>query len=402
MKDPTRFFVVEADGGVVLGDGRPSWGPGPGGRTSLGWPAPTTLAGMIRTRAGLSRGADYFSRSANDHRERIRSVRQISLMCPLPLRFAPEGQRWEPLFPPPADAVLFAPGRDDVLDVHGLKFDPPSAGSTTDLPWDDWLYACLEKADKPAPAPPAFWNWSFYEDWLLGTAPDGSRPAAEIGYPRMVVEERVHVAIDPATKTADPGRLFRTQAVRLESRCGPGQYERFGIGLSVRGLRPDDDPSGLCHLGGERRVVQVSAADDVLPLCPTMGPSNFLRLILVSPGNFGHWSPDWLLPDASGPAWRNVPGLEAKARLRSAIVPRWIPISGWDYAAGGPKAMRKLVPAGAVYLIELEDPAGAQDVAEHLWLRSICDDPEVAADGFGVVAVGTVRKNQVASGRTHS
>lgn len=203
----------------------------------------------------------------------------------------------------------------------------------------------------------------------------------------------MHTAIDPATGTVLDGRLFASWGLRLATMENENQEAgRLGIGVALIGTAPGDAPFGPCRFGGERRTAVVDALETAFPPCPDWFEGcRFLRLVLISPGDFGAWAPPWLLPDAeSGETdWRTVPRTDIRIRLCSAHLPRWQPVSGWDYVRRGPKAMRKLVPAGAVYVVELEDPAQAQSLAGTLWGRSLAEnlaDP----DGCGAVCVGTL------------
>ena len=70
---------------------------------------------------------------------------------------------------------------------------------------------------------------------------------------------------------------------------------------------------------------------------------------------------------------------------------RWRAVSGWNLEKGkrGPKAIRRLVPAGSVYFFELKDGNPA-DLAK-LWLKSVSDkgqDGQDRRDGFGLAMWG--------------
>ena len=193
----------------------------------------------------------------------------------------------------------------------------------------------------------------------------------------------MHVGIEPETGTAKENALFASGGLCLRTR----KRERLGLAVAVGGDAEGLDQVSTVYLGGERRTAQVTHLQQPLPGCPKLGESQFLRLILMTPGDFGGWCPESLSAEQGWcKPWADLPtGL----RLRSAIIPHWTALSGWDFVTRAPKATRKLVPAGAVYVVELQDPAKAQDVAQTLWLRSICKpDSQSAQDGFGTVAVG--------------
>jgi len=126
--------------------------------------------------------------------------------------------------------------------------------------------------------------------------------------------------------------------------------------------------------------------------------------MLLTPAPFiDGWKPGWLTFSNSAeafkgrhpaPAGSNMPEL----RLRAAAVPRFQTISGWGlapdaktgYDRPGPKPIRRLVPAGAVYFVDF--PAAEADpasVARAFWLSSMADTEADRRDGFGLILAGT-------------
>lgn len=90
-----------------------------------------------------------------------------------------------------------------------------------------------------------------------------------------------------------------------------------------------------------------------------------------------------------------VPGSGLSVRLVSAVVGRWKPLSGWSYEKGrnGPKALRRMVPAGSVYFFEVLK--GGEGIAD-LWLHSVCDCVQDGRDGFGLALWGFWRGRETA------
>ena len=78
-----------------------------------------------------------------------------------------------------------------------------------------------------------------------------------------------------------------------------------------------------------------------------------------------------------------------KVKLIAAIVDRWKPVSGWSLERGntGPKAVRRMVPAGSVYFLEMTEDRSFP--VEDFWLRSVCDDETNQLEGFGLALWGT-------------
>ena len=75
-----------------------------------------------------------------------------------------------------------------------------------------------------------------------------------------------------------------------------------------------------------------------------------------------------------------------KLKLKSAIVDRWQPISGWDLDKNCPKPIRRMVPAGSVYFFEVIE-GNAKELSK-LWLKSVCDKDQDIKDGFGLALFG--------------
>ncbi|MCI5212360.1 MAG: hypothetical protein D3910_27070, partial [Candidatus Electrothrix sp. ATG2] len=128
--------------------------------------------------------------------------------------------------------------------------------------------------------------------------------------------------------------------------------------------------------------------------------SNAIRLILATPALFKHgWRPGWIKDDMTGYP-PGFPGITLK--LKAFVTPRWEPVSGWDLVRnphhknskekkgpGAARAVRRMVPAGAVYWFEVI--AGQEHLPE-LWLQPISDLPQDRNDGYGLVLPGIWKK----------
>jgi CRISPR-associated protein Cmr3 len=379
---------LTAEQSLIFRDGRP-WGAGAGSTGGvLAWPTPSVVAGALRSRIGLNRQSDFFADPA-----RARSVLDITLARMLPTWTTAAGDvEW--LFPAPADAVFF-PDAGDGLRAATPSFRSAGDGSGTDLPWTNWRVFWLAESAKPSPERRPFWRKEHFYAWLGCQALAGIRPDALGPAPRPI-KARGQTAIDPKSRLGKDGQLYMTYATHWDDKDGSA----LGMGVALEGVQQTDNINGAFHLGGDRRLGNAETSPDGLafPEPPELGAQQYLRLILATPGDFGGWAPPWLLPDAQPAApcetpWVTVPGTAHEVRLVSSVTAPPRPLSGWDYQAHGPKATRLLVPEGAVYLIELRDPAAAQEICQHLWLRPICPTPPAAnafraADGFGLCLVG--------------
>jgi CRISPR-associated protein Cmr3 len=215
-------------------------------------------------------------------------------------------------------------------------------------------------------------------------------------------EQRWHVAIDPKTGAALEPNLFMTAGLDLNQKQEfPDSSDTIEIAARIRGgeeygeiLRQLD----TWHpFGGERRLIHWSAMygqGEGAWKCPDslamrLKVCQRLRMVLVTPAVFKKgWMPGWV----DEPHLVGFP-VGTKLSLRSACVGRWLPISGWDLASKppGPKSIRRLVPAGSVYFLKIEnapDWDAAAFVREH-WLESVADCAQDKKDGFGLAVWGT-------------
>ena len=365
---------------LVLRDGRPFGDSGMFGGDSLLWPQPQTIAGMIRTAVGFSRSAWYFKDRANA--EAIRKVGIEKLM----MRRNKAGEsQW--LAPVPAD-LLFTGSRDN-LRLNVLGYGELKDGCGTDISNGDWMIARTATKEKPAKEAPAFLNWDVFSGYLRDEAlKEGSLNA--IGLPPLPSDSRIHNSLQKGAGVTAEGGLYMNRGVYLREKGLHGSP--LSIGVTVTGMEDGDRIPENAYLGGERKTVRLAAEEPAYPVCPDgFGNRQFLKLILMTHGDFGGWCPEWLMPDLDGDsiAWVKIPGSGIEVRLRSAAVAGWDGISGWDYVKKGPKATRKLVRPGAVYLIELKDPSQSGAAAAAFWGSSIAEDEESVKTGYGQVVVGT-------------
>lgn len=377
-------LVVTPRDPLILRDGRPFGQVGTPQTGALSWPRPGTLLGMARTYLGKLRNADFFV-NVDEKWANIEAIRKVGLEWYLPGEISPEGGKAEIFLPAPADAVLF-PAEDGKEALEIVRMAPlkiPEAGGT-DLDWPEWELPWLERDGKPARETPAFWRWSHFAKWMASGELD-AMTAGKLGPEAPKREERTHVSISPETGSAEDSRLFTTLGVRF------GKESVIAARLSV-GAEDDLPKRDIAALGGDRRPAFVEWGTDKVqwPAPPEkLDSGRGLRLFLITPGIFeAGWLPSWLEKSRDG-NYQEVPGTDVRLRLRSACVRRWQPIHGWDMTVGdqgAPKPMRKMVPAGAVYFVEVDGDREAAMKA--LWNRSLCENEQDRRDGLGRVLAG--------------
>ncbi|MGK5093674.1 type III-B CRISPR module-associated Cmr3 family protein [Deltaproteobacteria bacterium TL4] len=382
-------YLLKSDESIILRDGRPFGEEGMFGGNSLLWPLPHTLAGMVRTKVGLSRDQDYFRNSKN-----AESLKQeITLNAIQP--YLGMDKEPLPLVQIPAD-VVFNDGATGKLKTSLLQYQklPPTQG--TDLRNREWLIPFSNTRDKPSKHHPAFLHWAYYEKYYLNHTEEGEMAFEHFGVTPPIPSERFHNALDAHSRITQQGALYKNSGFYLKTRSTPPNAPKHQncscdlfIYLSVQG--ETDKLQGNVYLGGERKQANLEPTEIKFPGCPNQFSNKpFLKLVLQTHGDFGDWCPAWLKPDLQKDSieWVVLPGSSLQIRLRSAVIQGWDGISGWDYPSNKPKAMRKMVRPGAVFLLEVNHPEESQNIAETLWGKTLCQEgSQSAKDGFGRVLV---------------
>jgi hypothetical protein len=362
---------------LVFGDGGRSPALLPRKRWWL--PPPTTFAGFVRARL-VAGEAQPGSEQAHELLEvkirgpwlaERRADRASELWLPVPADLVLDPRNGQCLRPRP-----LKPGQGEgALWPDGVELTPVAVPGR--LPDDPEIKT--ERPDFP------YWRFEDLLRWSLGREPKAP-PLRRDDRPYPVdLEGRVHVAIDPGTRTAEPEALFSSGGLRFR--------DGFGLLAEVRGASSAAAPS-LAVLGGESRAVRCELlSDHAFPPFPgdhdpyrswfekrleeIEPPDLGLRIQLITPGWFGGWLPRW--PD------------ELAGHLRSVVSDRYLALSGWSLQAiqgtgkerrPGPRAVRRLVPAGAVYTFGgFDSPAQVLGLCRKLWGRSLYELAEQKPQG---------------------
>ncbi len=341
-------------------------------------------------------------------------------------------------FPIPADLVLNE--RDDTTEVAQLLPTPVPADCDGNLPRP--LTHVLWKNLTPTKKTLGRWiSADALKEYLRGNiekislADNGREPAELLGDDAMFqTEARPGIGIAPSTGTAEDGKFYSTEYLRLlpdvsmlailsaisVSACGETDlWEKF--------LEKEKSKPALIF-GGQRGMVRIESADGDLPLpaSPKIAGTR-VKWTLLSPALFNAgWRPtfvDATLGDVrllrqippretgeSREAWRARAHRNAQpisAKLVAARIPKAVPVSGWKINAarnckdscsdggGAPKPTRLLVPAGSVYYFECssEEDAAALCSALHGKVKSdllgeagyglgVCSEWQVGNDSF--------------------
>jgi CRISPR-associated protein Cmr3 len=361
---------------LVARDGRP-YGRGASNRMyCLPWPYPSVVAGSLRTMLGKEIAG---CRDAFGDLTFVDRLKRIGVRGPIPLY---DDQLY---FPRPRN-FLRAPGtQSKSFEIEKLEPSAPKRGWGMNLPE---LWPLLSTIRTKPDLGEALWHKDLLYSWLLSSDPFNYDVKSTMPYP--VMEERTHVALDGERRVAIEGALFSTQGIGFI--WGKEQ------GLSLRVTFPDSEwheavqGKALVHpVGGVRRLAtwHMNGEDDDQwqapgELAARLTGARHISMYVATPAVFaGGWRPGWL--DAETLSGK-IPGTDVRVLLRGAAVGRWQPVSGWCYEQGGPKPIRRLVPAGSIYFFDVLEGDPIQ-LSDH-WLRPFSDDDRDAQDGFGLVCWG--------------
>ena len=378
---------------LILRDGHPFGENGIFGGNSLNWPFPQTIAGMVRTAAGFSYDPSYFSNENPTYENNIKKILNIGISKLLTMSNI--NCQWLSLMPAPADLILTQQSDKTELTVNPLIYKNIDKDTGTDIANRQWLIPFVHINDKQAKETPFLFHWNFYDRYLQGEIKsEETLLFKDIGINPPINEIRMHNAIDPKTFTTEESKLFSNAGFYLKTKHDDKIID-LAIFFDVTNAEHDATPvniSGDACLGGERKRVILSETDLLFPECPDyFNKQNFLKVILTSHGDFGGWCPDWLKPDlgADRIKWVKIPDTDFEIRLRSSCVNGWDAVSGWDYKTKQPKATKKLVRPGSVYIIEIHNPDESDKIAKIFWGGNLNMDNKASVyNGYSQCIVG--------------
>jgi CRISPR-associated protein Cmr3 len=348
------------------------------------WLLPSVVAGSFRTALTKANGRGFDPTTQNE-------LVEISVAGGFP-------HNGELLLPAPLDCVIQPQDDNNTPSrTHNVRPCPMNADEGCDLPMtglDPVMLGDEVTSDFKPDAVPVWWPLSQYANWLTTSSVDfkaeGFLQAAE-------QDLRDHVGIEANRGAADDSKLYTTIGLAVRAlprvRSSDTGYGRFSeTTLQVRVDNLPDWAKQLEHwhpLGGERRLAHWQlSANDPWP-CPqmvsqTLQKAKRVRMILTTPAIFQHgWRPGWLDDSLLG----TPPGATGvQLKLKGVSISRWRAVSGWNYHTGQAKAIRRMVPAGAVYFFEVV--SGEAATLNTLWLRSVCDNVREQREGFGLATWG--------------
>ena len=204
----------------------------------------------------------------------------------------------------------------------------------------------------------------------------------------ILPEPKTGIGRNRKTGTAEDHMLYRVNMRRLEARMQKG-IESMEVSILVEFSGVDLPDKGLLKLGGEGKAVYYEAltkdeAEDLSFAAPAFKAKRF-KLYFVTPTVFaGGWLPLWLDKDTLTGEYRGI-----KLKLLAGAVGKYIHVGGFDMNKGWPKTMRRAVPAGSVYYLEIISGDMAE-VIKAFHRVNLSDYDSYAAQGFGLTLVGGI------------
>lgn len=333
---------------VFVRDGR-SFDAATDGLAQTVRPSPTTIAGAVGKAFG---------------------VNPAEVRGPVLARQGEAG--WEPYFPVPADLVVTA---DEPRRVFRLQPEKPNGQTDLDEAEAGQVAGPVQWLMPPAGAgsvePLDGWiPGQVLAGYLAGTlpTPEGTPEAALRVARPLVPEPRVGLARD--------GRAARTGYLYQATHLRPVEGWAFLAEITV----PDEwdaEPQGHVPFGGRTRLADVGAA---AVQWSEAAPADIGERVLVYLATPAIWPGGWQLPVPEGAT------LIAAATREPEPAATVSPGRGWRDS----RALRWMVPAGSVYLLEFRD-AQASATWVRKWNKNaygLNKDDLLRTAGFGVVLTG--------------
>jgi len=388
-------FRLVPDDVLFFRDGKPSTRGTDHYLRSLFPPYPATLYGALRTRRLADAGVELSGLRERTWEQRLgeKLVQELGAwggFGSLALRGPWLVREGEPLLPAPLDLGL-------LLEPAGAEGAPPKIASVVRFLPD--LQAENRWSHPLARLAPAAWNGKGWTRWA-SPAP-GIEPASVAGWylkpagllawrnggapapehfvrasDLWTVEARTGVGLQAATRTSADGLLYTFGFIRLL----PG----VALGFEVQGSPLA--AGGRVRLGGEARTATLESGPG-FPESSLQAGGDLVVLSYASPAvsRGGAYPPGFSEAELEGTLGGR------RLRLVAAAVPGFLPIGGWDLARGEAKPLRRAIPAGAVYVFQTLEEAGAADAAAALHGLCLTDNLDALdRQGFGLAAAGVV------------
>jgi CRISPR-associated protein Cmr3 len=171
----------------------------------------------------------------------------------------------------------------------------------------------------------------------------------------LLDEPKIGIGRDFNTRSASDGKLYRVNMRRPIGKKGELTFLVKFSGLTL-------PSSGLCRIGGETKIVEykIGGTFPAIP-CPVEANDKQFKIYLATPAIFEEGCYPVKYFEQNG------------LKLMTAAIGRVQYAGGFDFKSTFPKTMRKAVPAGTVYYVEIIDAQKASGVVARLHEGSIYD-----------------------------
>lgn len=401
-----NYYIIDAQAPLVFRSGKPFGAQA--GASDANFPLPSSSAGLMRHQYMRHHNIGLTEASEQNRGTLTEANYQALLNVPtfgsLLVRFTMDHpQDFTVLVPKPSNAMYLKVSSDGATEakITIVRLAPSAVDYEdcgTDLPAGlQPVQACSDDQNfKGKPQKGAnFWRLEDFLGWQSGRDLDFAIISAH-GLDSIPIDIRTHVAIDDDSLSSEDGQLFQTAGLDLGATRRPHHqgWDELQLGFLTGIAAPlgkqTKAADTLVRFGGEGRLstmIEVTNEADTTLAVPKhldddIKANGGLLITLLTPAIFANgFLPAWLDPTTLE---GTLPQSTTNVRLKAAAVDRWQPVSGWDLQHFKPKAMRKAVPAGAVYWFELLSP---EVDASSAWLSCISDDPQDCRDSFGVAII---------------
>lgn len=175
----------------------------------------------------------------------------------------------------------------------------------------------------------------------------------------MQREVRLGIARDNKTAVVQTGALYQTEHVRLKEHSN---FEQIDLVVPVSGI-PELECTTLAQqtwqvrLGGEGRLAHVVFENEQQPEPATVKAGSTGLLYLTSPADLGSWLPaEFTQIQQNGVTLWQGQLQDVTVTIEAFCAGKALKLGGWDSALRRPKAVKSLVPAGACYFVQCEEP----------------------------------------------
>jgi CRISPR-associated protein Cmr3 len=355
---------------VSVRDGRP-FDAGTGHLARGLWPpSPWTVLGALRTLLLEAHGVDPRAYGEGDE-EAVGRARDVAgepdgpppfALGPAILHGTRTGKPPAAFLPTPLD--LHVAKDDGVLRLTACRAEElhSKAYAASDIVASSVLFAPVHLDEEKRP--------KYLDSAGLRAYLQGKRVALpsknECGESSPVVEEtRIGIGME--------GTTVREGLFYVRRGFGLRQGFTLRVALSANAPEPLRELRGTIGLGGDGHLVRVGPADVDLPDAES------------SPGGATLYFASPVRPDDLGAEWLSEL-CGGSVRIRAIATARSLALGGWRLARAcrGPRPMRRYQPAGTVLYVEGNEGCDFR----RLHARSLANDPEERAAGFGYCLIG--------------